>query len=132
MIHLFHNIKFYIFNINRDILLFVMVGVLNRHGITHEPERITEELPLLGTDVGKCDSEELEIEIFPDRPDLLSAETLAHAIRPFMHGKDAEPKLVVGEGNTSMDVDASLADVRPIILGAIVRGVDTGDSEMEK
>ena len=110
----------------------LMAWIQNRHGITHEPERISEELPLLGTDVGKCDSEEMEIEIFPDRPDLLSAETLAHAIRPFMHNKEAEPKLSVNEGSISMDVDASLANVRPIILGAIVRGVDTGDSEMEK
>ena len=52
-----------------------------RHGIENKPELMAEQLPLLGTDIDRCDDEMLEIEIFPDRPDLLSGETLAHAIR---------------------------------------------------
>ena len=103
-----------------------------RHGAEHDIARINDELPLLGTDVDKCDSEILEIEIFPDRPDLLSAETLAHAIRPFMYGQDSKPELSVKEGNVSMAVDSSLSNVRPIILGAIVRGVDIGTTSAEK
>ncbi len=103
-----------------------------KHGIEHEFNRLVDELPLLGTDIDRCDAEMLEIEIFPDRPDLLSGETLAHAIRPFLHGTDSQPALEVVNGTVSMDVDAGLAEVRPIILGAIVRGVESGDTTEEK
>jgi len=102
------------------------------HGVEHDFNRLVDELPLLGTDITRCDDEMLEIEIFPDRPDLLSGETLAHAIRPFLHGTESQPALDVVDGEVSMDVDAGLAEVRPIILGAIVRGVDSGDSAQQK
>ncbi|HIA39625.1 MAG TPA: hypothetical protein EYN88_01870, partial [Candidatus Poseidoniales archaeon] len=109
-----------------------MTWIQARHGIEHDPLRISTELPLLGTDIGHCDSDTLEVEIFPNRPDLLCAETLAHAIRPFIHGKDAQPSLAVIDGNISLTVDTSLAEVRPVILGAVVRGVDVGQTEEQR
>ena len=45
-------------------------------GRVHDIEDLAFRLPLMGTDIDRCDSEILDIEIFPDRPDLLSAETL--------------------------------------------------------
>ena len=46
-------------------------------GYEHDIEQINDQLPLLGTDIDACTEEQLDIEIFPDRPDLLSGETLA-------------------------------------------------------
>ena len=37
-----------------------------RHDIESNPELIADQLPLLGTDIDRCDDEMLEIEIFPD------------------------------------------------------------------
>jgi phenylalanyl-tRNA synthetase beta chain len=90
------------------------------------------ELPLLGTDIDTCDENTLDIEIFPDRPDLLSGETLAKAIRPFLHGAKSEPSLDVNTGSIQMTVDAELEHIRPVILGAVVRNVETGTNEEEK
>jgi phenylalanyl-tRNA synthetase beta chain len=83
-------------------------------------------LDKIGCVVEECDDNTVEIEVFPDRPDLLSAETMAYATRTFLHGADAEPKLPVKAGSITMTVDPSLENVRPIIYGAVVRDVNTG------
>ena len=48
---------------------------------------VDHRLPLLGTDIDRCDEETLDIEDFPNRPDLLSAETLSLAMRRFLHNQ---------------------------------------------
>ncbi len=94
--------------------------------ITHDPELWRDKLDKIGCVVEECDENTVEIEVFPDRPDLLSAETMAYATRTFLHNADAEPTLPVTTGPITMTVDPSLENVRPIIYGAVVRGVDTG------
>ena len=110
----------------------VLKRILESQGLRHELERLGEELPLLGTDIDRCDEEMLEIEIFPDRPDLLSCETLVRAIGPFLQDSEASPELDVEQGEIHLDVDESLAEIRPVILGAVVRGVNNGSNQSEK
>jgi phenylalanyl-tRNA synthetase beta chain len=102
-----------------------------RHGVDHDPWLWEEKLSNIGCVVEECDSNEIEIEIFPDRADLLSPETLAHAARAFLHGKGGECDLTTTDGDITMNVDPSLENVRPIIYGAVVRGVDNGSSPEE-
>jgi phenylalanyl-tRNA synthetase beta chain len=94
--------------------------------ITHDPALWRDKLDKIGCVVEECDETTVEIEVFPDRPDLLSAETMAYATRTFLHNADAEPRLPVTSGPITMTVEPSLENVRPIIYGAVVRGVDTG------
>ena len=101
-------------------------------GRVHDIEDLAFRLPLMGTDIDRCDSEILDIEIFPDRPDLLSAETLFHSMMPFMHNSPANPRLLVNPGTVSMKVSQDLANIRPVILGAIVRGVDVDDALIKR
>ena len=102
-----------------------------RHGVDHDPWLWEENLSNIGCVVEECDSSEIEIEIFPDRADLLSPETMAHAARAFLHGGGAEPDLATTDGSITMNVDPSLENIRPIIYGAVVRGVDNGSSPEE-
>ena len=106
--------------------------IQERFDIKHDPWLWEEKLSDIGCVVESSDSKEIEIEVFPDRPDLLSPETMAHAARSFLHGQPAEPELDTIDGDISMTVDSSLVDVRPVILGAVVRGVYTGDSQEEQ
>ena len=110
----------------------LLAELMKSHGLEHDIAILADQLPLMGTDIDNCDEEVLDIEIFPDRPDLLSGETLAFAIRPFLHGTKAAPNMNVIEGIIKIDVDSELATIRPVILGAVVRGVNIGTTSAEK
>ncbi len=97
--------------------------------IIHDASLWRERLSDIGCVVERCDEEEVEIEVFPDRPDLLCVENMVHATRPFLHDRPSEPLLSVTPGTISMRVDSSLEKVRPVVYGAVVRGVDTGHTE---
>ncbi|MEC7256006.1 MAG: hypothetical protein VXV76_05280, partial [Candidatus Thermoplasmatota archaeon] len=69
----------------------LIAKLLAQHKLDHDVGQIADELPLLGTDIDRCDAQTLDIEIFPNRPDLLSGETLTRAIRNFVHRQPAKP-----------------------------------------
>ena len=75
---------------------------------------------------------EIEIEVFPDRPDLLSHENLARAARSFLENVEAPCGIEVNHGPEQMVVDPSMEYVRPHVFAAIVRGVYTGNSDLAK
>ena len=110
----------------------LLKALLAKHGLTHDIAQMDLQLPLLGTDIDVCDDSNLTIEIFPDRPDLLSGETLARAMRNFLHGCKSEPGLDVKKGSITLSVDAELEHIRPIILGAVVRGVPLQKNEEQQ
>lgn len=105
--------------------------LMERQGFEHDIADVNDRLPLLGTDIDGCTEEQLDIEIFPDRPDLLSGETLAVAMGNFLHGAPAKPMLDVEKSDITMSVDAGLKTIRPVIYGAVVKGVTLPDDEAE-
>ena len=107
-------------SVNQDLI----AKLLDVHGLKHNIDEVSDQLPLLGTDIDRCDEDVLDIEIFPNRPDLLSGETLSRAIRSFIHHQNSGPELQVSKGNITMTVDPELKQIRPIILGAVVKNID--------
>lgn len=101
-------------------------------GRKHDVGDLAFRLPLMGTDIDTCDDEKLDIEIFPDRPDLLSPETLFHGMMPFLHDSPSNPRLSVNPGTISMKVSPELSQIRPVILGAVVRGLDVDDEVIKR
>ena len=107
----------------------LLASLLSNHGCEHDIADIDHRLPLLGTDIDRCDEDVLDIEIFPNRPDLLSAETLSLAMRGFLHNQKTLPNETLASSGISMTVDSDLKTVRPIILGAVVRGLKMNDDD---
>ncbi len=110
----------------------VLRALVERGGHEHNIKEIESLLPLLGTDIDRCTEETLDIEIFPDRPDLLSAETLSRGIRAFVHHEAMSTHLSAQPATTSMEVDSNLESIRPFVVCAIVRGVNLGATEAER
>ena len=102
------------------------------NGSEHSAARWPDWLPRMGCPVEGNDDDIIEVEVFPDRPDLLSHESLARAVRSFSESALESPSIEVGDSATEMVVDPSLEQVRPVIMAAIVRGVDTGSTDSEK
>ncbi len=107
----------------------LLASLLSKHGCQHDIDDVDHRLPLLGTDIDRCDMETLDIEIFPNRPDLLSAETLSLAMRGFLHNQVTLQDESLNESGIAMTVEAELASIRPVILGAVVRGLEMNDDD---
>jgi phenylalanyl-tRNA synthetase beta chain len=107
----------------------LLASLLANHGCEHDIADIDHRLPLLGTDIDRCDEDVLDIEIFPNRPDLLSAETLSLAMRGFLHNQQTLPDETLASSGIAMSVDSDLKEIRPIILGAVVRGLKMKDDD---
>ena len=107
----------------------LLATLLAKHGCDHNIDDVDHRLPLLGTDIDRCDEETLDIEIFPNRPDLLSAETLSLAMRGFLHNQETLSSESLDSSGIELDVEPELSNIRPIILGAVVRGLEMKDDE---
>src|SRR5665811_781161 len=81
---------------------------------------IVEMLPRLGADVG-CVNDEIEVEFFPNRPDLFSVEGAARALRGMLGIETGLPIYTSGPSGIEIDVDPSVNLVRPYIVCAVVR-----------
>ena len=102
------------------------------NGTKYDSKDWEKRMPSIGCVVEENDEEGIEIEIFPDRTDLLSHETISRAARAFLNGLNNSPDLKIEQGGITLEVDESLENIRPVILGAVVRGVDNGTNHSEK
>jgi phenylalanyl-tRNA synthetase beta chain len=89
-------------------------------------------MPSIGCVVEGNDDLGIEIEIFPDRTDLLSHETISRAARAFLNSAEYSPDFKIIQGELSLSVDPSIEKIRPVILGAVVRGVDNGTNPEQR
>ena len=90
------------------------------------------DLSQIGVVVENSTDSEIEIEVFPDRPDLLSHENLARAARSFLEDVEVPCGIDVNHGQERMVVDSSMKYVRPHVFAVIVREVYTGKSDSAK
>ena len=107
-------------------------SIQEQNGAKYDSGDWLERLSQIGCVVEGSNEESIEIEVFPDRPDLLSHETMARAARAFLDGDIQQPTIETKDSGITLDVDSSLESVRPIIMAAIVRGVKNGNTVNEK
>ncbi len=88
---------------------------------------ILGRLPMLGCDIERVAEDHLDVEFFPNRPDLYSVEGVARALRGFLDIERGYKHYEVKEGNWKILVDPSVFSVRPKIAGCVVRGLKMSD-----
>ncbi len=88
---------------------------------------ILERLPMLGCDVERVEEDHLDVEFFPNRPDLYSVEGVARALRGFLDIERGYKEYRVERGNWRITVDPSVLSIRPKIAGCVVRGLKMSD-----
>lgn len=95
-------------------------------------DTIIARLPMIGADIGKSAEEDyVDVEFFPDRPDLYSSEGVARALQGFLEIKTGLRKYDVRPGGVAIEVDESVKAVRPMIGCAVVRGLQFSDASIE-
>jgi phenylalanyl-tRNA synthetase beta chain len=86
-------------------------------------DEMAKWLPWMGTDTEEVGQEYVKIEYNPNRVDFCSYSGVARAFQGVMGWKTGMPKFKVKQGNISLTVDNSVAEVRPYVVSAIIRGL---------
>jgi phenylalanyl-tRNA synthetase beta chain len=105
--------------------------VLKLLGKKINEQALAESISYIGTDLKSINDEELVVEIFPNRPDMLSVEGFARALSAFMNIRPGLRKYKVKPSNKRVKVEQSVKNVRPYIKCAIVKNVELNASEIK-
>jgi len=95
-------------------------------------EKLKDRISMLGTDLETVNDKEIIVEIFPNRPDLLSVQGLARAFSSFIGHKTGLQQYKVHKSNEKMIVEKSVASVRPYTACAIVKGLNFDDEKIKE
>jgi phenylalanyl-tRNA synthetase beta chain len=90
-------------------------------------QEILNRLPMLGCDIERVEDDHLDVEFFPNRPDLYSVEGVARALRGFLGIEKGLKTYKAEKAGWKIFVDKSVLDVRPRIVGCVVRGLEITD-----
>jgi len=97
-------------------------------------DSVIEKISLFGTPLEKITSDEVEIEVFPDRPDLISLQGFLRAFKAFL-GKEIglkNYKINKPLPNYKVKIDKSVKDVRPYTACAIVKNLKFDDQKIKE
>ena len=85
-------------------------------------DQLKERISMLGTDLEKVEGDEIHVEIFPNRPDLLSEQGFARALSSFLGLKTGLRNYPVKKSGCKVMVDKSVS-MRPYTACAIVKNL---------
>jgi len=88
-----------------------------------DKDTIIDRVPMIGADIERIEEESIDIEFFPDRPDLYSVEGVARAMRGFLDIEKGLCDYEVSPSGVEITLDKDIADIRPVLGCAVVRGV---------
>jgi phenylalanyl-tRNA synthetase beta chain len=95
-------------------------------------DELREQIPMIGTDLEGIDGDEISVEIFPNRPDMLSEQGFARAFSSFIGVKPGLRKYDVKSSGSRVVIDRSVQDVRPFTACAIVRNIGFNDERIRE
>jgi phenylalanyl-tRNA synthetase beta chain len=92
---------------------------------------ILDKIALIGSDVERTEEDHADVEFFPDRPDLFSPEGVARAMRGYLGIETGLPLYPVKPSGIKFTVDPQLANIRPVLGAAVIRGVKFDDESIQ-
>ncbi len=92
-----------------------------------ETDELLELLPKMAVEVEKVVGDEVWLEVYPDRCDMLSVEGMARAVRGYTGVETGITYHELGDTDITTHVELSVQDVRPYIVTAVVKDVSLDD-----
>ncbi|HJJ87496.1 MAG TPA: phenylalanine--tRNA ligase subunit beta, partial [Methanocorpusculum sp.] len=94
-------------------------------------QTIRDNLPMMGSEVEREEEEQTDVQYFPNRPDLYSAEGTARALRGYLGVETGLPQYTVKPSGITFTVDENLKDIRPYLGSAVIRNVHMDNAMIE-
>jgi phenylalanyl-tRNA synthetase beta chain len=106
---------------------YSLLDLMRLLGAEKTTEELAREVPMIGVDLSSVDEKKIVLEVFPNRPDMLSVEGFAAALRGFygietgLLSRETKPSGIV------FNVEKSVEKVRPAVSSAAVYGVSMSE-----
>ena len=96
------------------------------------PDNILHDrIPMLGVPLEELKGNELTIEVFANRPDMLTEEGFARALSSFLNIKPGLRQYKVHPSSYKFTVDKKVKNVRPAVAAAIITNIKMDDATIK-
>ncbi|MDO8510994.1 MAG: phenylalanine--tRNA ligase subunit beta [Nanoarchaeota archaeon] len=95
-------------------------------------EELKDRISMLGTDLEDIKGNDIHVEVFPNRPDMLSEQGFARAFSSFIGVKTGLRKYTVKESNQKVIIDPSVKVIRPYTACAIIKGLNFDEENLRQ
>ncbi|MBU0959690.1 MAG: phenylalanine--tRNA ligase subunit beta [Nanoarchaeota archaeon] len=97
-------------------------------------EKMQHQIAMLGTPLEGFDDNEIELEIFPNRPDMLSYQGFKRALSSFLGKTSGLTKYKVNppQKNFEVKIDSSIKNIRPFTACAIVKNIELDNEKIKE
>ncbi len=95
-------------------------------------EKLRDRISYLGTDLESVDGGQINVEIFPNRPDMLSEQGFSRALSSFIGAKKGLREYRIHKSKDKVIVEESVKKVRPYTACAIVKGLKFDDEKIKE
>ena len=95
-------------------------------------EKLKDRISMLGTDLERIEGNEIVVEVFPNRPDMLSEQGFARAFSSFIGVKKGLREYKTKKSNYKLIVDNSVKDIRPYTACAVIKNLKFDDEKIKQ
>jgi phenylalanyl-tRNA synthetase beta chain len=99
-------------------------------------EQLKDRISMIGTDLERIEGDEIVVEVFPNRPDMLSEPGFARALSAFIGVKPGLRNYAVKKASPSENykviIEKSVNDVRPFTACAVVKNIKFDDDKIRQ
>ena len=94
-------------------------------------DQLKERISMLGTDLESVDGNNITVEVFPNRPDMLTEEGFARALSSFCNIKTGLPQYKVNASSYRFTIDKKVKNVRPAVAAAVIKSIKMDDATIK-
>lgn len=87
-------------------------------------DKLKDRISYLGTDLEEVSNDNITVEIFPNRPDMLSVQGFARSFSSFIGHKTGLKNYKTNRSKEKVIIEKSVSKVRPYTACAIVKGIE--------
>lgn len=97
-----------------------------------DKDELIDILPMIGSDIEDYDDVEVKVEFFPNRPDYLSVEGVARALKGFLEIEEGLPHYHLESSNSTITIDPELKNIRPYTSCCLVKGIHLTEDKLRQ
>jgi len=96
-----------------------------------DKDTIIKRIPMMGCDIERIEEDHVDIEFFPNRPDLYSTEGVARALKGFLGIETGIREFKVIPSGIKITKDEEIENIRPYLACAVIRGMRFNSRSIE-